>query len=70
MANHPPIQMNPNSPHHHQNYHPNRNRSAFAGLKRNHERRQRSPHAVGVVNNEEQKLILPKSPMSGQTPDW
>ena len=57
MANHPPIQVNQT-----------RNRSAFAGLKRSRDRRQHSPSASGLV--EHQKLILPKSPMSGQTPDW
>ena len=73
MANYPPInQMNSAQNNNNNNQIQNqvhRNRSAFAGLKRNRERRQHSPSAAGLVT-EHQKLILPKSPMSGQTPDW
>ena len=55
MANHPPV-------------HSYRNRSAFAGLKRDRDRIRRKSDVTNPAQKE--PLILPKSPMSGQTPDW
>ncbi len=58
MANYPPVQ----------HY---RNRSAFAGLKRDRERvRRKNSALVNPVESQKQPLVLPKSPMAGQTPDW
>ena len=68
MANYPPIQSQ-------------RNRSAFAGLKRDRERGRRK-HSTGNGNsagnsavtpnseNQKQPLILPNNPVAGQTPEW
>lgn len=59
MANHPPINQ------------PYRNRSAFAGLKRDRERiRRKNSQTVASEVSAKQPLMLPKSPMAGQTPDW
>ena len=53
MANYPPVQ-------------PQRNRSAFAGLKRERIK----TYSNAAASSEAQKQLLPKSPMSGQTPNW